>query len=89
MESLKDCIPERYHKFIPGSRVDRRRSDSHLHTSALSTMQLPRLGDTASADAGLHPDHGFDTSSCGSGLPSYRSRSNVQVILRKLFELQV
>ena len=94
MECLKEDIPTRYHKYIPHSYLHGNGPDT-LNSPNISTVNLPVPENNTRASHRSHQVQPMESSST-SGLPSYRSRSNVhvsfylfQVSLTKLNKNQV
>ena len=77
MESLKEDIPTRYHKYIPRSYLHGNGPNT-LNSQNISTVNLPVPENDTRASHRSHQIQPMESSST-AGLPSYRSRSNVHV----------
>ena len=77
MECLKDDIPTRYHKYIPRSYLYSNGPDT-MNNSNISTVNIPLPDNNTRAQNRSHLIQPLESSTT-AGLPSYRSRSNVQV----------
>ena len=82
MECLKEDIPQRYHKYIP-SGYSGGNSRFASNRSTISTINLPNPQNNTLRGNSFHSEQQLDFSSGAAGPPSYRSRSNIQVILKE------
>ena len=81
MECLREDIPSRYHKYIPRSYPSSNRQDAS-NCSNIATVNLPVPENNTRGPIRSQSGHQIEASST-AGLPSYRSRSNVQVSMFK------
>ena len=82
MEALRECIPVRYHRFIPMGYPHARGEGAGSDLSGHATTQLPRPSRLAAAGSGSPRQYVDEANDVPSSecLPSYRSRSNIQPV---------